>query len=51
MTKAENKAINLFIKNIVNENYRDANQNLQDIVSEKIKSRILKCEEKNKKAK
>lgn len=46
MADKSEKAIDLFVKSIVSENYSDAKDHLQDAVVEKIKDRIRACEEK-----
>ena len=40
------KAINMFVKSIIDENYADAESHLRDAVVEKIKNRIRECERK-----
>jgi len=39
------KAINLFVKSIIMEDYPAAKDHLRDAVVEKIKTRIRKCEQ------
>ena len=51
MTDKSEKAINLFVKSIISENYSEAKDHLQDAVVEKIKERIRVCEKQDSKNK
>lgn len=44
MTNKCDRAINLFVKNIIDENYAKANEHLHDAINEKIKDRIRACD-------